>query len=279
MVCICVIWFTLCWSQSWTIMMAADDQHQTHQQTPWYRVVSLYIWSAPTWYCKMLVCIQWKLPRCIQMVLRKSPMCALSGLYCIWNCFTLLQIIGQRRWWIHDCLCWWFGAIVVMICYSRLIFFSSGVEEEPPLGATPSHIRSMAERDARAMEAATRAMEEATKRMEEARRVPATPEPLTMGNGNRDPMREQRERERERESSSASTTPTSKSEEPPLKRLITEEERLMAHIGMPSAHIKVTSRSKYAVISVYEWKNVVCLGWDVNICPITCLSVWECVRN
>ena len=42
---------------------------------------------------------------------------------------------------------------------------------------TPSHIRNMAERDARAMEAATRAMAEATKRMEEARRVGPHPPP------------------------------------------------------------------------------------------------------
>ena len=48
----------------------------------------------------------------------------------------------------------------------ELFFFSD--DEMGSLPMTPPHIRSMAERDARAMEAATRAMEEATKRIEDA---------------------------------------------------------------------------------------------------------------
>lgn len=69
------------------------------------------------------------------------------------------------------------------------------------------------------MEAASRAMEEATRKMEEASRAAALAE-----------------------------------EGPPRKRLMTEEERfterLMAHPVMPSAHLKITSRSKYQ--SVYN---------------------------
>lgn len=61
-----------------------------------------------------------------------------------------------------------------------------------------------------AMEAASRAMEEATRKMEEASRAAALA-----------------------------------AEEPPRKRLMTEEDRIMAHPAMPSAHLKITSRSKY----------------------------------
>lgn len=61
-----------------------------------------------------------------------------------------------------------------------------------------------------AMEAASRAMEEATRKMEEASRAAALA-----------------------------------AEEPPRKRLMTEEDRIMAHPGMPSTHLKITSRSTY----------------------------------
>ena len=100
------------------------------------------------------------------------------------------------------------------------------------------HLRNMAERDQAAMEAATRAMEEATKRMEEAAR-PSPRMPTEMPpkantpNGNRET------------SSASSTSGSIKSEEPPMKRPVTEEDRLMAHVGVPSAHIKITGRSKY----------------------------------
>ena len=33
---------------------------------------------------------------------------------------------------------------------------------------------------------------------------------------------------------------------PPAKRLATEEDRLLAHAGMPSAHIKITSRGQFS---------------------------------
>lgn len=83
--------------------------------------------------------------------------------------------------------------------------------EEDSLPPTPTH-RSLseryAERDALAMEAASRAMEEATRKMEEASRAAALA-----------------------------------AEEPPRKRLMTEEDRIMAHPGMPSTHIKITSRN------------------------------------
>ncbi|XP_052791466.1 AT-rich interactive domain-containing protein 3C-like isoform X2 [Mya arenaria] len=87
---------------------------------------------------------------------------------------------------------------------------NAGAEEES-LPPTPTH-RSLserfAERDALAMEAASRAMEEATRKMEEASRAAALA-----------------------------------AEEPPRKRLMTEEDRIMAHPGMPSAHLKITSRN------------------------------------
>ena len=93
--------------------------------------------------------------------------------------------------------------------FSYLIF--TGEEESLP--PTPTH-RSLseryAERDAMAMEAASRAMEEATRKMEEASRAAALA-----------------------------------AEEPPRKRLMTEEDRIMAHPGVPSAHLKITSRSEY----------------------------------
>lgn len=91
----------------------------------------------------------------------------------------------------------------------ELVLFSGDEESLPP---TPTH-RSLseryAERDAMAMEAASRAMEEATRKMEEASRAAALA-----------------------------------AEEPPRKRMMTEEDRIMAHPGVPSAHLKITSRSK-----------------------------------
>ena len=104
--------------------------------------------------------------------------------------------------------------------------YSPTGDEENTMPTTPAHLRSMAERDARAMEAATRAMEQATKRMEQASKTASSVSPP----GEKRPE---------------SRTPPIKSEgEPPLKRPATEEERLMAHVGMPSAHLKITSRSE-----------------------------------
>ncbi|XP_052281177.1 AT-rich interactive domain-containing protein 3C-like [Dreissena polymorpha] len=83
--------------------------------------------------------------------------------------------------------------------------------EDDSLPPTPTH-RSLseryAERDALAMEAASRAMEEATRKMEEASRAAAMA-----------------------------------AEEPPRKRLMTEEDRIMPHPAMPTAHLKITSRN------------------------------------
>lgn len=89
---------------------------------------------------------------------------------------------------------------------------AAGEEEDSMPPAHPHH-RSLAEhfteRDAIAMEAASRVMEHATRKMEEASRAAAMAV-----------------------------------EEPPRKRLLTsEEERLISHVGMPSTHIKITSRN------------------------------------
>lgn len=81
--------------------------------------------------------------------------------------------------------------------------------DDDSLPPTPTPIR-VSERDAIAMEAASRAMEEATRKMEAASRA------------------------------------ASLEDAPPRKRLyLSEEERLMAHAGMPSCHLKITSRSKH----------------------------------
>ena len=100
------------------------------------------------------------------------------------------------------------------------------------------------------MEAAQRAMEEATKRMEEASRkaMQKEREQREMERERERDRERERERERsERENKDPQHPPTIKSpsDEPPLKRLATEEERLMAHVGMPSAHLKITSRGPY----------------------------------
>jgi hypothetical protein len=87
----------------------------------------------------------------------------------------------------------------------------------------------VAERDALAMEAATRAMEETTRKME-AGRLPVMG-PLSVP----DP--------------GVAADPTGS---PPRKRPMTEEdrERLLVHAAatMPTAHFKITSRSKYCFI-------------------------------
>lgn len=86
-------------------------------------------------------------------------------------------------------------------------------EEEDSIPPAHPHHRNLAEhfteRDAIAMEAASRVMEHATRKMEEASRAAALA-----------------------------------ADEPPRKRLLTsEEERLISHVGMPSTHIKITSRN------------------------------------
>ena len=96
--------------------------------------------------------------------------------------------------------------------------------DEDSLPPTPTHrnlSERYAERDAIAMEAASRAMEEATRKMEEASRAAAL------------------------------------ADEPPRKRIMTEEDRIMAHPAMPTAHLKITSRSEYkdikSVLSIFFW--------------------------
>ena len=98
-------------------------------------------------------------------------------------------------------------------------------------------MRSLAERDARAMEAAARAMEEATKRMEEASKAALTTNTTSNKVTNTAP-------------SSLCKNETEDLAPPPSKRPTTEEDRLMAHAGVPSAHLKITSRG--------EIRNVLC---------------------
>eukprot|EP00106_Octopus_bimaculoides_P009872 XP_014777314.1 PREDICTED: AT-rich interactive domain-containing protein 3A-like [Octopus bimaculoides] len=89
---------------------------------------------------------------------------------------------------------------------SRRICFKPDSDDDS-MPSTPLQSRSLSERDALAMEAASRAMEEATRKMEAASRAAVE-------------------------------------ESPPRKRLaMSEEERLLVHAGMPSAHIKITSRN------------------------------------
>ncbi|CAI9719588.1 AT-rich interactive domain-containing protein 3C-like isoform X3 [Octopus vulgaris] len=81
----------------------------------------------------------------------------------------------------------------------------SSQNDDDSMPSTPLQSRSLSERDALAMEAASRAMEEATRKMEAASRAAVE-------------------------------------ESPPRKRLaMSEEERLLVHAGMPSAHIKITN--------------------------------------
>ena len=106
---------------------------------------------------------------------------------------------------------------------------SSGEEENGVSASTQLHLRTLAERDARAMEAAARAMEEATNRMSEASRSSAPPTSVTpivsLNHHHRNML-------------------SSQKMEPPPKRMALDEDRLAAHMGMPSAHLKITSRSK-----------------------------------
>ncbi|XP_025077909.1 protein dead ringer homolog [Pomacea canaliculata] len=90
---------------------------------------------------------------------------------------------------------------------AKLSLFTPDDDDSPPPTPHPPPQRGLTERDALAMEAASRAMEEATRKMEAAR-LP----PLDTGS-------------------------------PPRKRLLSEDDRLLAHAGMPSAHLKITSRN------------------------------------
>ena len=104
---------------------------------------------------------------------------------------------------------------------------SSGEDENSVPASTQLHLRSLAERDARAMEAAAHAMEEATKRMSDVSRSPSTSVAPIISQHHRNMLAMQHKME------------------PPPKRLALDEDRLFAHMGMPSAHLKITSRSKH----------------------------------
>ncbi|KAK7115720.1 hypothetical protein V1264_001540 [Littorina saxatilis] len=82
-------------------------------------------------------------------------------------------------------------------------------DDSPPHTPHPNP-RGLTERDALAMEAASRAMEEATRKMEA--RLPVPP---AMDSGG----------------------------SPPRKRQMTEDDRMIPHVSMPSAHLKITSRN------------------------------------
>ena len=116
--------------------------------------------------------------------------------------------------------------LILLTVYLRPCFARAGGPDEESLPPTPTHrtlTERFAERDALAMEAASRAMEEATRKMEEASRAAALA-----------------------------------AEEPPRKRMMTEEDRMsMIHPGMPSAHLKITSRSKHFELNQlrYLFKN------------------------
>ncbi|XP_067665272.1 AT-rich interactive domain-containing protein 3C-like isoform X1 [Haliotis asinina] len=103
--------------------------------------------------------------------------------------------------------------------------------DEDSLPPTPQHFphgRGLTERDAIAMEVATRAMEEATRKMEAASR----------------------------------TTPIE--EGPPRKRMLSEEERILAHAGMPSAHLKITSRICISDDGRSEIDNSLVVSMEIN---------------
>ncbi|XP_013414420.1 AT-rich interactive domain-containing protein 3A isoform X2 [Lingula anatina] len=123
---------------------------------------------------------------------------------------------------------------------------SSGEEETSPTTPLAKHPRlsssNLSERDALAMEAASRAMEEATRKMEALTKSAIEKEKEKERERERVHKERERERERERDLERGRDTDS----DAPMKRLhvpMTEEQRLLAHAGMPSAHLKVTSRS------------------------------------
>ena len=130
---------------------------------------------------------------------------------------------------------------------------SSGEDENTVPASTQLHLRTLAERDARAMEAAARAMEEATNRMSEASRstAPTSVTPIISLNHHHRSML------------------SSQKMEPPHKRMTLDEDRLAAHMGMPSAHLKITSRSKqhqYNIIIGYLYFVAYTLFYVALIC-------------
>ncbi|KAI0208020.1 hypothetical protein LSAT2_007295 [Lamellibrachia satsuma] len=121
---------------------------------------------------------------------------------------------------------------------------SSGEDENSVPASTQLHLRTLAERDARAMEAAARAMEEATNRMSEASRstAPTSVTPIVSLNHHHRSML------------------SSQKMEPPPKRMTLDEDRLAAHMGMPSAHLKITSRNDGRA----EFDNSLVVSMEIN---------------
>ena len=111
-----------------------------------------------------------------------------------------------------------------------------------------AHLRAFAEHDARAMEAATRAMEEVSKRMEEASRAAALATAHSAGTagtgnpgagvavGGHHP--------------GPATSKYVDVSAPPCKRpaLFDDEHRFLAHLGVPSARLKMTTQSLYTTL-------------------------------
>jgi len=110
-----------------------------------------------------------------------------------------------------------------------------------------AHLRAFAEHDARAMEAATRAMEEVSKRMEEASRAAALATAHSAGpaggvGGNTGPGISVGGHH-----PGPGTTKYVDLAAPPCKRpatLFDDEHRFLAHLGVPSARLKMTTQSE-----------------------------------
>jgi len=115
-----------------------------------------------------------------------------------------------------------------------------------------AHLRAFAEHDARAMEAATRAMEEVSKRMEEASRAaalatagtPSTGRPTPGGTGG---MGVGGHHPGPPPPPTAAAKYVDLAGPPPCKRpaLYDDEHRFLAHLGVPSARLKMTTQSQY----------------------------------
>jgi len=126
-------------------------------------------------------------------------------------------------------------------CAMNMPMMSSGAPSH-------GHLRSLAEHDARAMEAATRAMEEVSKRMEEASRAAAAMATSVMvtGCGNQQSHQQQLQQQANKY---GEVTMTSQACKRPA--LFDEEQRFLAQIGVPTTHLKMTSHSKSRIGHIY----------------------------
>ncbi|CAH1797853.1 unnamed protein product [Owenia fusiformis] len=146
---------------------------------------------------------------------------------------------------------------------------SSDDNRSPSPPSTPSRLQqqqalhSLTERDAIAMEAASRAMEEATRKMEMASRVALerAAERATSTNSNEHTSSHKRP--------SPSCSPKSEDnrksdpeiDEPsPKKMALAEDERLLSHVGMNNAHLKITSRSD----GKSDFDNSLVISMEIN---------------